>query len=263
DEIILRGAFRLSLTTEILEVRAKVTTAITVPELPYPLFDLQGTAAFAIDAEGLYGMAELYINSTLPPSFVPGFDFDAEFVLEVNTASKPKDIQTYEFDRTNGNKLDLVTVTLAARQLHIVAGGTLTFSLKDASAEIEFAGRFEFLITPFLIEIQAQVSVSSTPDLVSGNAEGAFQLTSAGLAGFIQVNFAAGDEIGDTGLTEIIGADFSMSLELAFYINTGIDDVILNGVLLVGEEVKLEASGFLELSIDDVAGFRIEGELLV
>ena len=54
-----------------------------------------------------------------------------------------------------------------------------------------------------------------------------------------------------------------MSLELAFYINTGVDDVVLNGVTLVGEEVKLEASGYLELSIGGVAGFRIEGSLLV
>ena len=262
DAVMLRGAFRLSATTDILEVRAKVTTAITVPGLADPLFDLNGSAAFALDIDGLYGRADLYLNSTLPPpTFAPGFDFNAEFVLEFNTASVAKQIQTYEFDKTNGNKLELVAATLPALKLQLIAGGTLAFTTTTDPEAFVLAGQFEFLMTPSLIEIQAEVSVSSL--LVNGNAAGVFKLNSLGLAGFIQVNVAAGDMIGNTGLTEITGIDFRMSLELAFYINTGHTDVVLNGVTLAHEEVKLEASGFLELSIGGAAGFRIEGSLLV
>jgi hypothetical protein len=260
--LTLSGAFRISASTQKVEVQAAVGTDITIPNTSITLFQLSGTAAFAIDGDGIYGRADFGLAGA---ALVPGFDLSVEILLEFNTASISKDIQTFEFDTTTGDKgLDVVTVSLAPQTLHLAAGGELDFILNTGvylGKPFSLAGRFDFTISTSHLEIQAEVSVTGGP-VSNAGAAGALRLSSAGLAGFIRISVAAG--AGDPGAGDTIsGTGFELGFNLALYINTGSSDVILSGVTLPVNQVKLEASGYLQLTIGGVIGFRIEGNLVV
>src|SRR5258706_2273005 len=143
---------------------------------------------------------------------------------------------------------------------HLVAAGHLDFHLTSGAQEaVTLTGRFEFTVSPNLLEVAAAVSVTSS--LVNGSAIGALRIDPNGLAGFININVAA--SAGDPGAgQQITGTGFDLNFNLAFFIDTG-PQTALAGVTLNANEVKLQASGFLQFSLAGIIGFRIEGSLIV
>jgi Ca2+-binding RTX toxin-like protein len=260
DLFDLDGGLRVMVSAEKVEVQAGLGTSIKIPGQTDPLFDLSGSAAFAIDRDGAYGTVSLAYEGPVPV-LVPGFTLGAEFTLEFNTASSPKGIDTFQYDTTTGEGLGGVHVTLPARTLHLIAGGTLSFNLTSGDQDlIALKGRFEFTFSPGLIDIQAEVAVESP--IVNGEAAGEIQITPAGLAGFIRIGVGAG--AGDPGVGQnVTGTGFEIDFNLSFKINTGSQDVTLSGMLLPAGQVTLEAYGFIQFSIGGVAGFRIEGLVIV
>ncbi|MCC6235017.1 MAG: calcium-binding protein, partial [Verrucomicrobiales bacterium] len=266
DSITLTGRFRLAVSTSKLEVQAAVGTSIFFPGSSTPLFELSGSAAFAIDQDGVYGRAELSLKAGTPNELVPGsplgFHLTASFLLEFNTAATQKSIQTFTFDSTTGAKsLQAITVGLAPSTLRLAAGGELAFSLSGGDP-FSLRGRFEFTLSPSAFEILAEV-VASSGTTTYGAARGGLRLDSQGLLGFIQITFGtppAGSDLGEGGVDRIEGTGFEMALNLALYINTGGSTRSLGGVA-IASGVRLDASGYLQFTLGGVAGFRIEGNL--
>ncbi len=259
NALTLDGRFKLTVSTQELSVLASVATTINNPIDGSNLFSLAGSAAFTIDRDGFYGRAEFGANSA---DLVPGpltFMFNAQFLLEFNTATVAKSIQTYAISSTDGTVgTALQTVSLPALTLHLAAGGTLGFGL-DSGPTVTLSGRFDFTLSPSLFQIQASVNVSSS--VVNGSAVGALRMDPNGLAGFLNIGVAAG--AGDPGSGQTItGTGFQLAFNFALYINTG-PQVALSGVTLNAHEIKVQASGFLQFSIANVVGFRIEGNLIV
>ncbi|HAM70036.1 MAG TPA: hypothetical protein DCM86_00140, partial [Verrucomicrobiales bacterium] len=256
NTITLDGAFKLTIGTQQLSILAAVHTAITNPFNGGVLFSLGGSASITLDRDGIYGRVDFALATN---DLVPGFKMNAEFLLEFNTAGASKQVQSYVFSATDGSKsASLTTVSLAARTLHLAAGGTLKFSL-DSHDAVTLAGRFEFTLSPSLLEIQASVSVSSP--VVNGSASGALRIDSNGLAGFISIGVSAG--VGAPGAGQsITGTGFEVNFRLAFYINTG-NATTVAGVNLNGHEIKLEAAGYVAFSLAGIVGFRIDGSVIV
>src|SRR6185369_15305745 len=93
NTVTLSGGFRISIATDKVEVQAGLLANIKLNGTT--LFSLQGSAAFAIDHDGFYGRAELNFTAASPKQLAVGFALDAQFILEFNTASISKDIQTF------------------------------------------------------------------------------------------------------------------------------------------------------------------------
>ncbi|MCG8701351.1 MAG: hypothetical protein MI922_25075, partial [Bacteroidales bacterium] len=261
DLLTFSGGFRILISPLEIEVQAAVGTTITNPFSGDTLFELNGTAAFGIDQDGVYGHAELYFAGGISSTeLVPGFDFSAEFVLDFNTALVSKEIQTFSFDPGTGGKLAVETVSLAPMTLRLAAGGNLSFKATD-NTDFEMTGRFEFTVSPTLLEIQALVSVTGG-SLVDAGAEGALQLSSSGLAGFLRISVSAG--AGDPGSGDSIsGTGFEIGFNLALKINTGNEVATINGIDLAANTIILEASGYIQFSLTSIVGFRIEGRVMV
>lgn len=264
--LTMTGAFHLLLTPEGLDARALVGTVITLPGENTPLFELTGSMAFAIDADGFYGTAELSLNvgGGDEATFLSEFTLEAKFLLEFNTAGVVKEIETFTLDSANpdfANKISIVTVALPAETLRLVAFGNLQFTPGSTAGDaFTMVGRFEFVLAPDLFEIQASASLTMG-SLVDAEATGAMRLARDGgtpyFAGFINIDVSAGS--GD----QIAGTGFELNFNLALFINTRASSVSFGGVTLSAQTVRLEASGFLQITIGGVAGFRVEGELLV
>ena len=269
DTITLQGAFRVAISTSGLEVQAAVGTSITIPGASSSLFDLTGTMAFAIDAEGIYGRADLAL-AVSTTTILSGFDLTASFILEFNTAGSSKAIDTFTFDTSTGaQSLTVVEVVLPAQTLRLVAGGELVFSPGSSGGDaFTMKGRFEFVLSPTLVEIQASVAITVS-SLVDVSASAAMRLAydnGVYFAGFVIIGASAGADAPGAG-TPISGTGFQLEFNLALFINTHTSNVTIAGVELAAESVTLEASGYLEITLgingSQVAGFRIEGELLV
>lgn len=262
--VTMAGMFRLAGSSQRLAVDALVATKLEVPGATTPLFSLTGSASFAIDADGFYGRAKLNADAGVETAdLVPGFEFQANFVLEFNTASVAKEIRTVEFDPVTGNLLSEPNVRLAAATVRFAADGRLGFSTTDNDTAFSLVGRFQFTLAPDRLQIEAEATVAGG---VAGGPEAivGFRLSTAGLAGVVRVGSSpqTGDPIEGNG-EPITGNGFELAYNFAIYVNTTNEDVTLVGVLLPNQQVTLRASGYLQFSLDGIAGFRIEGNLVV
>ena len=170
----LTGGFRIEISTSKIEVQAGVLAQITIPGAGTPLFSLIGSAAFAIDSDGFYGIAQLSRTGgdNSSTQVTTGFNLSASFLLEFNTAGISKSIQTFGIDTTSGDISDgrsgshhsllaVITVSLPAQTLHLGIGGDLSFSTSGASVKLfDLSGRFDLTIASDHLDILANVHAS-------------------------------------------------------------------------------------------------------
>jgi Ca2+-binding RTX toxin-like protein len=260
DVLVLQGGFRFAAGTSGVEVQAGVGTVVGIPGTDIELFDLTGTAAFALDADGFYGHAALDLDvgsADLVPGLDPEFELTADFLLEFNTASIAKEIQTFAVDTSAGQvSMHVVCVTLPAATLRLAAAGTLTFSLDDGGG-VELTGRFDFFLSSERLTISAEARATvAESKFVAVAASGALEIASWGLGGYVRLDAGVSSGEGLSG----IGFDFSASGSVSLYINTCNEVVTVEGVA-IDPGVRLEASGSLRFTVGGVVGFLIEGEI--
>src|SRR5262249_33742881 len=137
-----------------------------------------------------------------------------------NSATNSKDVQSYAIDTKTGTRgTTLQTISLPGKTLHLAAAGSLTFSTTGAAPiSLTLKGRFDFTISPTMLEIAAEISLSGG-SFLDADAHGGLQLSTAGVAGFIRIGVAAG--AGDPGSGETIGGTgFELAFNAAVEINT-------------------------------------------
>ena len=266
------GAFFLQLSgtgaNTKFELYAAVRTELKIPTNPATtLFLLKGTLTLLIDREGIAGYASLnyYGSNGLPP----GFTLTADFQLELNTSVNSRQVQIYTFSETSGSRsLQVSTVTLPGLYLRFSAGGTLAFGVTGIYAgAATLTGRFTFTINGTAGFVQIDVSVQAAVlGQTLGSAIGSLRIGVANntpyIAFFLQIQVGANASTGPPGGgSEISGTGFQIQFRLAFFINTSSSDITMQGILLKATELKIQASGFIQLSIEGVAGIRIEGEI--
>ena len=135
----LHGAFRIGVSPSAVAVDAFIATDINIPGTSSTIFSLRGSANFGIDTDGVFGRVVLGFQVGTSADLVSGFNLSAAFLLEFNTASIAKTVQSYAIDTTNGTlggTLDtttgavsgtLINVALPAQTLHLAAAGSLSF----------------------------------------------------------------------------------------------------------------------------------------
>ncbi|MET0263637.1 MAG: hypothetical protein ABW223_12110, partial [Rariglobus sp.] len=283
DAIELDGAFFIGLsTTGGLEVYAAIATELKIPTTDIVLFKLYGTLSLVVDAQGAAGSALLQIDANTPSGMPVGFDFDAEFQLELNTALTARTISVYTYDSGQTRSLNKSEKLLAGGYFHFSAAGTLAFTLGDARA-VELKGSFTFIrslsVNGSVVEGYQQVEMSvsaSVADVTLGEAIGGYRIGArldvasgsikAYIAAFIQIQVGTGGPNPTPGgQSEITNDTFAIQFRLAFFINTWSEDIVIGGVTLVAEQLLLEASGFIQIHLGgpNGAGFRIEGAMQV
>ncbi|MGD8831566.1 MAG: calcium-binding protein, partial [Pseudomonadales bacterium] len=258
NAVTLDGRLLISIsTTEGVHVQGAVATTIGIPGTAG--FALSGTADFTIDRDGFYGGVAL--NAAAAVNLVGDFSLDAEFVLEFNATTVQKEINTLEFDTSDpGNVVtNPVQVVLPALSVRLAAGGSLSFDATNGDA-VQLVGRFEFTLSPSVVEIQAEVALSSP--VVNGSAAGAIRIDSSGVVGFLQTSFGAGaGDLSQDQQDQIInGAGFEFQFSFALFINTTGDTATLAG-RSIAQGISLEVSSFLRFGVEGVAEFLIEGSL--
>ena len=261
--LTLQGVFRIAVTTSSLAVDAFIITSVKIPGSSTPLFDLIGAANFGIDADGIYGRALLSLKAGTATELTPGFQLTAQFLLEFNTAAVAKDVLSFPIDTKQGTiGTTLQTISLPERTLHLSAAGSLVFSTTGSGAvELTLKGRFDFTISPTMLEISAEISLSGDTFL-DADAHGGLQLSTAGIAGFIRIGVEA--TVGTPGTVDKIGGTgFEIAFSAAVEINTTSGPATVDGVQLAALTVKISASGHIQFSLGGVVGFRIEGSVLV
>jgi hypothetical protein len=258
--LVLQGGFRFAASPSAVEIQAGIATVVGNPFSGDKLFDLKGTAAFVLDADGLYGHAtlDLDVDSTaLIPGLDPGFQLTADFLLELNTASITKDIETFAVDTQVGEvTMTVISVSLPARTLRISAAGDLSFALSVGDLA-RLTGRFDF----FLSEDGLSVSVNAYAtvlDFAEVQASGALEIASWGLAGYVRLDA----EATAPDWLEGIGFDFSAAGSASVFINTSDTEVVIDGISIAPDpDVRLETAGSLRFTIGGVLGFLIEGKI--
>jgi hypothetical protein len=274
NSLVLSGAFRIGVSTSSVAVDAFIDTSITIPGASSPLFELRGSANFGIDTDGVYGRVVLGFQAGLSADLTTGFSLTAGFLLEFNTASVGKTVQSFAIDTSTGSlggtrdpttgqvTGTVVNVSLAPQTIHLAAAGSLSFTA-DGSTALTLKGRFEFTLSPTMLQIvvDATFSAGSGGGLANATAAGAMQLSTSGLAGYITVSVGAGN-LG-SGQQDVSGTGFEIQFNLSVQINTGTSDVTIAGVVLAHQTVTIKASGFVQFSLGGVIGFRIDGSILV
>jgi hypothetical protein len=158
----LKGQFRFAASTSAVEIQAAIGTVVLNPFSGEELFDLKGTAAFALDADGLYGHATLDLDAGASiPELATGFELTADFLLELNTASISKEIETFAVDTQAGQvTMDVITVSLPALTLRLSAAGDLSFALSVGDLA-KLTGRFDFFLSQegLSVSVDAYASV--------------------------------------------------------------------------------------------------------
>ncbi|NBV85958.1 MAG: hypothetical protein EBS01_06790, partial [Verrucomicrobia bacterium] len=260
------GAFFFSISSAGIQLRVLFRTTLQIPSANIKLFEMNGAAALYIDLDGVYGRAELTRSLDLS-SFPVGFTFNASFVVELNATLKKKTFTYSSYDAS----LNVIenTMTLGGGWFRIASHGSLAFTLGSGEAA-RLEGDFEFVIkvgtdtSALFSDTYFQITASADAYVAGanvGHAAGGIRIGVSGLVAFIQIQIGGGTSA-PGGNQELTGSGFEIKFSLAFYLNTTSATVTLAGVPVpVG--LTFGASGYVQLSLAGVAGFRIEGSVLV
>jgi hypothetical protein len=238
-------------STSVVELQAAVATSVKVGTVD--LFSLSGSLAVAIDADGFYGHAQFGLAANAPT--LGGFALDAKFVLELNTAGVSKDIQTFSYDPATGSGLGVQTVNLAAQTLRLAAYGG------SPSNAFSLVGRFGFLISPSVLEVQASVKFTGgrfvVPPTPKARCASSRRGTGSSLVAFLRI---APPHSPAGGGTDLSGTGFTLTFNAPALRQHEVDAARArrrHGT------ARRHAHGLRRPRVQHrrVAGFRIEGEI--
>lgn len=226
------------------------------------LFGFNVGGDLEISSAGVAGILNLSLRVGGNQAASFGFTLNATFQLEINTTGGTlgRTFSGYVFNQ-DGTVSALQQITLqSGNYVRVAVGGS--FGLEGFTIN----GRIEFTVAPGLLELEfnARMNVAvSSQDLFGFTVAGGLHVSTAGIAGILQLNLTAN---GASNFGFSLSANFQLAVNTTsgtpsfagFQINPTTGQITYTTIaLLPGNYVRIEVGGTLT-----VGGFEIKGRFL-